>query len=85
MVNCVPTLIIRPDLINTIGINSVNLKIDIDGLEYDVLCGSEKIMEHKNTNSILVEINKDKNQGKSHNDNNHQEAFYCVITMNILQ
>ncbi len=35
------------------------IKIDVDGLEYDILLGAEKVLMHSGLRSILLEINED--------------------------
>ena len=35
------------------------IKLDVDGLEYDILLGAEKVLMHSGLRSILLEINED--------------------------
>lgn len=48
------------DLSNIPGVKLPNLlKIDVDGLEYDILMGAEKVLMHNGLRSLLIEINED--------------------------
>lgn len=47
-------------LVEIPGIKSPNLiKLDVDGLEYDILLGGEKVLMHNDLRSVLLEINED--------------------------
>ncbi|PSN20340.1 hypothetical protein C7271_02665 [filamentous cyanobacterium CCP5] len=53
------------------------IKLDVDGLEYDILLGADKVLSHQNLRSILIEINEDlSKEAQDIIDLLHQKGFF---------
>ena len=66
-------------IINNLNFEIPNyLKIDVDGLEHQILEGGINTLSHKNIKSILIEINENYDEQEKDKINNVRKNFKIV-------